>query len=331
VSEAAGPFFSVVVPTRGEDSKLATLLDALSRQTFPRERFEVIVAFDGVRPGGEAASRLRATGARAVVLPDRRGPGAARNRGAFEARGPFLAFTEDDCTPSPDWLERASARLAADRTIDVLAGSTVSPRWKLTRRPDPVHPHYLPTNLFVRRATFQEVGGYCEDFFDAANALYFREDSDFGFTLEEAGAVVAMEPSAVVTHPIEHPGRLDPLHWARRYEMDALLIARHPQLFRERIEIHRLGPLTLRRLYVRSCFAYVIALAAALTALLIGEPGVAAVLVLPAAIALLVIWGKWGFGPARLPVCLYLPVVLVVWYLRGFLRVRTVAAGAGRA
>ena len=65
-----------------------------------------------------------------------------------------------------------------------------------------------------------------------------------------------------VTHPVEHERFLDPLRWAARYEMDALLAARHPRAFRERIEVHRLGPLRVRRPIVRACvFATAAALA----------------------------------------------------------------------
>ena len=33
------------------------------------------------------------------------GPAAARNRGALEARGTIILFTDDDCVPMPDWLD----------------------------------------------------------------------------------------------------------------------------------------------------------------------------------------------------------------------------------
>ncbi len=33
------------------------------------------------------------------------GPASARNRGAREARGRILLFTDDDCVPMPNWLD----------------------------------------------------------------------------------------------------------------------------------------------------------------------------------------------------------------------------------
>lgn len=102
--------------------------------------------------------------------------------------------------------------------------------------------------------------------------------------------------------------------------MDPLLSARHPELFRDRIEIHRFGPFALRRLFVRCCFGYVVALAAALLAAVTGEPGLASAFVIVATVALIPIWAKWGFNPLRLPVVMVVPFVLVLSYVRGMAR-----------
>ena len=324
----SAPLFSVVVPTRGDASKVQPLLDALARQTLSRDRFEILISFDGGAPAPEISHELSALGARAVEAQERRGPGAARNLAARSARGDYLAFTEDDCLPAPDWLERAASHLAREPAIDVLEGATVRPDGRPTRRPDPEHLLYLPTNLFVRRSLFETVGGYCEDFFDAGRGIYFREDSDFGFTLEDAGAKEAREPSARVTHPVEHSGYFDPLRWAQRYEMDALLAARHPDQFRDRIEVHRIGPFAFRRPFVRACFAFLLAIVAALTATVVGEGGLAAAFIFIATLAFISIWAKWGFNLLRLPVCLCVPFVLVFAYARGFRR--AIAGGSFR-
>jgi glycosyltransferase involved in cell wall biosynthesis len=312
--------FSVVVPTRGNPTRLLPLLEALSHQALPRSRFEILVSFDGVGPDSEQRRRLASAGAQAVESPTRSGPGAARNRAAYAAGGAYLAFTEDDCVPAHDWLERAAARLEREPKIDVLEGDTVQPDGRPSRRPDRGRLHYLPTNLFVRRALFHRVGGYCEAFFDRRGSVYFREDSDLGFSLEEAGAHVAREPTARVVHPIEHARYLDPLRWARRYEMDALLRSRHPARFRERIEVHRVGRFTVRRPLVRSCYAYVLALAGAAVALVLRERVVAASLLGLAAVSLIPLWAKWHFRPSRLPVVMLVPFTLVAAQVMGAVR-----------
>ncbi|MFM7142900.1 MAG: glycosyltransferase family A protein, partial [Alphaproteobacteria bacterium] len=39
-----------------------------------------------------------------LLRQERSGPAAARNRGVREAHGEFVAFTDDDCRPDPQWL-----------------------------------------------------------------------------------------------------------------------------------------------------------------------------------------------------------------------------------
>ena len=326
--------FSVVVPTLGRADRLDPLLSALAAQSFPRERWTLTVAFDGVAPSAELKARLEAMGAIVAVSPERRGPGAARNLGARStavsspAGRFFLAFTEDDCVPAPDWLATAAAHLERDPSLDVLEGATLLPDGAPARRRDGDRPTWLPTNLFVRRDLFERVGGYCEAFFDPRGAIYFREDSDFGFTLRESGARVAHDPAPRVIHPREHAAWLDPIRWARRYEMDPLLRARHPRAFREEIEVMRFGPFLLRRPFVRVCAGYVVALGVAVAALLIGETGVAAWFGCVAAVLIVVIWSKWRFEPRRIPLLPIVPFVLLQALARGGSRVTPRTRGA---
>jgi len=314
------PLFSVIVPSRGDPAKLGALLEALAAQTLPVARREILIVLDGVLPAEGMAGRAAATGAALLALPQRSGPGAARNHGAARARGAWLAFTEDDVTPAPDWLEQAARRIEREPALDVIEGLTEKPGGRRVHRHAGRHALYLPTNLFVKRATFERSGGYCTEFFDPARGIYFREDADFGFTLEKLGARVALEPASRVTHPEEHPGFLDPLRWARRYEMDALLERRHPERFRERIEAHRLGPFTIRRPIVRASFLYVLALLLAAATWAAGLAGTAAWFAGFALLMLLIVWAKWRFDPLRLPVCVLLPFVLTRAVLRGYAR-----------
>jgi GT2 family glycosyltransferase len=305
---------SVIVPTRGDEARFGALLDALERQTLERACWELVLVPDGATLAPALAARFDAIGGRAVALERRAGPGAARNAGARTASGDWLAFTEDDVTPAPDWLARAATRIEAEPALDVIEGLTVKPGGRPVHRQSQEHPLYLPANLFVRRATFERVGGYCEDFYDPASGVYFREDADLGFLLEESGATVGREPGAVVTHPDEHPGALDPLRWARRHMMDALLEARHPERFRARLEVHRLGPFTVRRPIVRACEAAALFTALALASLAAGLRPVALGLAAVAALAFAVVWAKWRFDLRRLPVVLLVPFVMV-WAL----------------
>jgi hypothetical protein len=282
------------------------------------------VAADAPAHDHDLELRIAAFGGAARMVRTHGGPGAARNLGAAAATGEWLAFTEDDCVPAPDWLEHAAIALASHPEAEVLVGLTLKPGGRPVHRQLGSSPLYLPTNLFVRRDAFVRAGGYCEDFFDPASRVFFREDSDFGFTLESIGARVVQVPEARVEHPDEHPRFWDPVRWARRHLMDPLLAARHPRRFRQRIEVHHLGPLRIRRPIVRLCLAFVAASLAAAAAMIMGALVVGGGLTLVALLALAGVWAKWGFDVRRLPVVPLVPIVVVASLIQGQIRARRI-------
>ncbi len=101
------PFCSIIIPTCNRPRQLSACLVALAQLDYPRDRYEIVIVDDG------SETPVVAPGARVIRQPNA-GPGTARNTGAREASGEFLAFTDDDCAPAPDWLRQAVTRLAAN-------------------------------------------------------------------------------------------------------------------------------------------------------------------------------------------------------------------------
>jgi glycosyltransferase involved in cell wall biosynthesis len=101
------PFFSIIIPTYNRPDELNKCLDALASLNYSRNSFEVIV----VNHGGDDSpdglvSRFETKLSISSITQEQSGPGSARNTGAKIARGRYLAFTDDDCLPEPDWLAR---------------------------------------------------------------------------------------------------------------------------------------------------------------------------------------------------------------------------------
>ena len=97
--------FSIVIPTYNRPQELEGCLRAIRGVDYPRDLFEVVAVDDG---GSTPLDRAIEAGGRGLnadlVVQSNSGPGAARNSGAARARGRYLAFTDDDCQPDPDWL-----------------------------------------------------------------------------------------------------------------------------------------------------------------------------------------------------------------------------------
>ena len=243
------PRFSVIIPTFNRQEQLRACLHALAEQTLDPSDFEVIVAIDGSNDGTrEMVSEFHAPfHLRALVL-EHGGASRARNAGADAAIGEYLAFTEDDVIPDPYWLAHAQKHIL-EGNPDILEGRTVYTHSRSSvRRFEPRGiPSFIPCNLFVRRQVFRAVGGYALDFFDRESGLYFREDSDLGFRLLDAGHMVFLAQDVLVAHPPQFGTLRGCIRHARRYFFDPLLYKRHPRRYRMGIEVKEIAGISVRR------------------------------------------------------------------------------------
>jgi glycosyltransferase involved in cell wall biosynthesis len=107
-------FFSIIIPTYNRPDRLSNCLTAISQLDYPRDRFEVVVVDDGSRSSLEPIVAPFQDSLHLTLLRQTNaGPAAARNAGAAHAQGEYLVFTDDDCTPLPNWLQVLEAHFAA--------------------------------------------------------------------------------------------------------------------------------------------------------------------------------------------------------------------------
>ncbi len=93
---------SIIVPAYNAACHISGLLKSLAEQSF--QDFELIVVDDGSKDN--TALIIKNYNCRLLQLDKNRGPASCRNLGAREASGDVLVFTDSDCRPNPDWLER---------------------------------------------------------------------------------------------------------------------------------------------------------------------------------------------------------------------------------
>jgi GT2 family glycosyltransferase len=208
------PFISVVVPTYERAGQLAVCLRALVAQDYPRDRFEVLVVDDGSATSPEASVEAfrHQLNVRLLEQPHA-GPAAARNYGAAQAQGAYLAFTDDDCAPAPGWLQSLAAGFVAfpdcalgGRTVNELANNPYSTASQLVI--DYLYAHW---NADPRRATFFASnnialpGGcfHAVEGFDAGWTRAAGEDRELCDRLIARGYRLIYAPDALVYHA--HP------------------------------------------------------------------------------------------------------------------------------
>jgi glycosyltransferase involved in cell wall biosynthesis len=215
------PLVSIVTATHNREDRLAMLLDGLRRQTLAAERFEIVVVDDGSTDGTAAllereAERgdLRLT---FHALAKAGGPAGARNVGWRSATAPLIAFTDDDCVPTPGWLE---ALLETSRSgANVLVQGPTRPLPEESQHLGPysrtveitaASPHYETCNIAYPRALLEQLGGFDETYPAPAG-----EDSDLGWRAVTAGAELRFAPAALVHHAVHQRGPLAALRDVR--------------------------------------------------------------------------------------------------------------------
>jgi glycosyltransferase involved in cell wall biosynthesis len=222
------PDVSVVIPARDAAVTLPRTLQALERQTLPRERFEVIVADDGSADPTAAIAGASPVVDRVVAVegPAGAGPGAARNAGARAARAPVLAFTDADCSPAPRWLANALAAVGAN---DLVQGRVEPERppgaYDRTVYATAFHGLFETANLVVRRDLFDQLGGF-EAGWTPGGGKELGEDTWFGWRARRAGARVAFAADAVVRHAVFERS-------ARSYAAERRRLVAFPALVRQ--------------------------------------------------------------------------------------------------
>lgn len=201
---------AVVVPTRNRSARLTRLVAALEAQTLPAEDFEVVFVDDASDDGTVAAlegmARATSLNLRVISRADRAGPAAARNEGWRATSAPVVAFTDDDCIPSPQWLVSGLTALGRDPHVGVLQGATLPEDGEpldgfvATRVIEAPTAFFEACNLFLRREALEQSGGFDEEL-----GLHF-EDTALGWAVIDAGWKRVFSAEALVHHDVTRPG-----------------------------------------------------------------------------------------------------------------------------
>ncbi|HEY3487848.1 MAG TPA: glycosyltransferase [Gammaproteobacteria bacterium] len=205
------PEITVIVPTFNDAENLLLCLEALQNQTLPDEKYEVIVIDNG---SDEVNLKiLRNNGISFLTENHLKGSYAARNKGIRAARGKILAFTDSDCKPAADWLERSVEKLLAIKD-KALVGGRIELFFKNPDKPTAVElyeslfafnqKHYVENlhfsataNMVTFRNLFDEIG-----LFD--DRLFSSGDYEWGRKLFSKGYQLLYVDNAVVYHPARY-------------------------------------------------------------------------------------------------------------------------------
>jgi GT2 family glycosyltransferase len=204
--------FSIIIPTYNRPTEIASCLESITSLNYPREKFEVMVVDDGSTLRIDAvidrfADQLNI----ALIHKLNNGPASARNKGAEMASGKFLAFTDDDCKPDPNWLvelqdclSKNSDCLVGGKTLNLLTHNLYSTASQMICELSYNHYNvnhdranfFCTNNMVVPRMKFLEIGGFDESFKTAEDRDLCKRWKNYGFSMIYC-------PKAIIYHAHE--------------------------------------------------------------------------------------------------------------------------------
>lgn len=204
------PFVTVVIPALNEAQVIGDCLRALHDQTYPRDRFEVVIVDNGSTDN--TAQIARESGATVMHVAERSAY-VARNAAIRATTGDYLAFTDADCVPAARWIAELIAAESREQT-GVVAGHIdyqmsfdslgnrmlIASRNKDVIRANVCIHRCAPTgNVMIRRRLFDEHGLFCEAAYGSDIAMSKR--------LSGLGHPPVFAPEAVVVHQCDLSSR----------------------------------------------------------------------------------------------------------------------------
>lgn len=166
------PFVSIIVPTYKDWDKLKICLDALNDQSYPNNKFEVVVVNnDSNNPPPYKINNLN------IKLINEKSVGsyAARNAGIKIAKGDIFAFTDSDCIPSKDWLREGIKKIISNKQNSIVAGQiNIFPKinnnpnifelfsleFELDQFSYVKNKRFATANVFIKRKVIENLGSF---------------------------------------------------------------------------------------------------------------------------------------------------------------------------
>ncbi|HEX9029770.1 MAG TPA: glycosyltransferase family 2 protein, partial [Anaerolineales bacterium] len=210
------PLLSVIIPTYNRANALERLLQALDRQTFPADLWDVIAVDDGSSdPDYERVTGATYRFPMRFLKQDHQGAAAARNLGACDSQAEILLFLDDDIVVEPDFVaclvedHRRYDRAILMGTFVPYPGETETPFRKACRRfgvtqnsaasgEEVPFIDVVSHNLSVKRNDWLEIGMFQDP--TGGKGWPNWDDTDLAYRAERLGFIFRRVPGAVGSH-----------------------------------------------------------------------------------------------------------------------------------
>lgn len=200
-------FVSIIIPTFRDWSRLSLCIDALSKQSYPTNKFEVVIVNND--PHDPIPDNLVLPETFKIISENKPGSYAARNAALSLVNGDIVGFTDSDCIPDSNWIKNAVDYFEKNKSCTRIAGNVSvfakSPKATIAEQYDKLHAFKqrryvkdngtcVTANLFAYKYVFDKVG-----LFNDKQMSY--GDLDWGINAHKIGYRIDYVENVVINHP----------------------------------------------------------------------------------------------------------------------------------
>jgi len=229
-------FISVIIPTYNKTGLLLKTLDYLDRQTLSKDFYEVIIIDDGSTDNTEQYIKgfIEQVPYVKYIKKTHGGPGDSRNLGIKHAKGDIIAFTDDDCIITRNWLKNIYERFSGNKEITGIEGETLTFYTELNplmhaviNKHNPGFRVFPTCNVAYKKDILEKTGGFYHKFKYPHN-----EDIDLAWNILKHREII-FDRSIIVIHPIYYRNIFKKLAWTFYFKDEFLLYNRHKKLYKK--------------------------------------------------------------------------------------------------
>ncbi len=261
---------SAVIPTLNREKTLKRVIEALLAQTYPKDKYEIIIVDDGSTDGtakmvediirnckGGFQTRLAPTIIYIKQDPSKRGPAGANNLGIKTANGKYILFMNDDVIADKNLISEHM------KSHESIVKAYCPPAGRAGNTPQQTPPRYIVQGRVINTSSLKDLGkkheGYAGGYSDMSFGYFttwncsvekallvkaglfdedFRdlcwEDVEFGFRLRKLGVKQKYNKDAFGYH-FRHVFNLDQIDGVKTKSVNMgknaiMYYKKHPQI-----------------------------------------------------------------------------------------------------
>ncbi|NWF52282.1 MAG: glycosyltransferase [Nitrospirae bacterium] len=207
---------SIIIPMYNEEKTIGKCIESLLRQSYPPDKYEIIVVSDGCNDNSEKIVNDLIKSESPVKIKllrqENQGAAAARNYGAKLAKGAIILFIDADCIADYHWVEEMTKPILTDNVVGVqgayktiqkeviakLAQIEFEERFRKQQRTE--HLDFVGSfSAAYNKDIFEKYQGFKKEFI-------MNEDVELAFRISSDNYKLYFNPEAYVYHL--HPNSL---------------------------------------------------------------------------------------------------------------------------